>query len=119
MKFINNMKLLITMGLLLQVGMSLADNNDWALQGQSILNKIDSFSSKSSESNSKLIEAAENNNLKELQKALNDSKANINEISTKSGMTALMHACRNGREDMVILLLDKGANPSIQNSWGR
>jgi ankyrin repeat protein len=112
MKSIRNIKLLMVVGLLLQVGIGFASN---AEQGQRILESIKAYQSLS---DSKLIEAAEKGNLEDLKSALNDPKANINDIGKKSRMTALMHASRNGRKDMVVLLLNKGASPHIIGAWG-
>ncbi len=115
MKSIKNIKLLMGVVLLLQVGIGFARGNDWAERGQNIAEACELFASKS---DSKLIEAAKKGNLEDLKSALNDPKTNINEIGQKSEMTALMHACGNGHKDMVELLLNKGAHPHIICGWG-
>jgi ankyrin repeat protein len=115
MKSIKNIKLLMVIGLLLQVDIGFARGKDWAEQGQAIEKNLQFLASLS---DSKLIEAAKEGNLEDLKSALNDPKANINDIGEKSGMTALMYASRRGHTDMVVLLLNKGADPHIRSAWG-
>jgi ankyrin repeat protein len=107
-----HIKLLMAVGLLLQGGMGFAD---FAEKGQNILDAISRFNNIS---DSKLIEAAEEGNLKDLEVALNDPKVDLDEIGEKSFKTALMHASRNGHKVMVELLLNKGASPHILSGWG-
>jgi ankyrin repeat protein len=114
MKSIKNISLLTVAGLLSQVSIGFVYGADrWAERGQRIADAVNFFGSRS---DSKLIEAAKEGNLKDLQAALNDS--NIDEIGEKSGITALMHASRNGCKNMVVLLLNKGASPHIRGAWG-
>jgi ankyrin repeat protein len=115
MKSIKNIKLLMVVGLLLQVGIGFAYDNDWAEQGQKIQEAFQFFASKS---DSKLIEAAKKGNLEDLKSALNDPTTNIDDIGEESGLTALMHASRNGRKNVVRLLLNRGAHPHIRSRWG-
>ena len=114
MKFIT-IKLLMAVELLLQVGIGFARYNDRDKQGQNIVDAVNSFSGRS---DSKLIEAAEKGNLKDVKAALNDPNVNIDDTGEKSHKTALMHASRNGYKDIVELLLNKGASPHILSAWG-
>ncbi len=116
MKSIKNISLLMVAGLLSQASMGFVYGSDrWAERGQRIADAVNSFGSRS---DSKLIEAAKEGNLQDLQAALNDPKANIDEIGEKSGITALMHASRKGHKHIVLFLLDKGALPHSRGSWG-
>jgi len=107
-KSIKNIKQLISIGLLLQVGINFAYNSRWAAEGKAL---SDIFNEKKTDS--KLIIAAKKGNLNDLKTALNDPKVNINEIGEKSNKTALMLASGNGHKRVVEILLNKGANPHI------
>jgi|GEM_PF-6703201 len=61
----------------------------------------------------RLITAAQNGALSELENALTDPKVNVNEID-KEGLTALVYASRNGHKKAVMLLLNKGAEPHFE-----
>jgi ankyrin repeat protein len=52
-----------------------------------------------------------------IQKLLTDIKIDVNQRNAK-GETALLCACRSGHPDMVKLLLDSGAQASIQSTSG-
>lgn len=61
----------------------------------------------------KLIQAARDGNIVEIEKCLDD-RACINGRDVKHGHTALMKASINGRDDAVRLLLDRGAKIEVK-----
>ena len=95
----------MVLGLLLQVGVGLA--SDFA---QAILDNIDEYHA--SQSESELVKAAKEGELKDLESALRGS-CNIDEM--KYDMNPLMYASKRGRIDMVEKLLEKGASPHVSN----
>jgi hypothetical protein len=67
--------------------------------------------------NPELIEAAKNNNLAELSKILENNPGDIDNVD-QNKWTALMHAAFNGHADVVELLLEKDANPELEDNIG-
>lgn len=114
MKYIKNIKLLMLAELLLQIGIGFAYDPDYKKQGQEI---IAFLKNSASTPVPKLIEAVKNGNLDEVKSVLNSPEANINDVDSNYGKTALMYAAKSGRKDIVKLLLDKGADPNIV-AWG-
>lgn len=109
MKCIKNIKLLMLVGLLLQVRIDFARWSDCEAQGESISAALNAFHAIPV---SKLIEAVRKGNLEDAKNALNNPDMNVNELD-KHNRTALMYAVEMGRKDMVGLLVDKGADPHI------
>ena len=77
-----------------------------------------------SDKNAKLIQASEKGNFADVQAMLTDG-ADINATEVREdngvyvrGLTALMMASANGHTEIVKLLLDKGADVNVKNTYG-
>jgi ankyrin repeat protein len=68
-------------------------------------------------SNKKLLKSAEMGNLSDVESALN-SGANLEARESRYGNTALHLAAFEGKQDVVVFLLDRGIDPNIQANDG-
>ena len=109
MKYIKNIRLLISAGLLLQGGICFSYDSDRENQGQQIQETLKRFNKIPVP---ELIKIVQKGDITELKSALSSLKANINEVD-KWDMTAIMYAVKSGRKDIVKLLVDNGADPHI------
>lgn len=132
------------LGSVLQVGLCFAYNDDWAKQGQNIMDALKSFDSKTDSNyrwestrptaediqsanrvenlavegsrEDKLINAVKNGDLKNV-KAFIAAGADL-EARDNQDRTALMRAAEKGDSDAVKVLLDEGANVSTKDKFG-
>lgn len=142
MKFIKNIKLLMAVGLILQVGAGFARNNDRTEQGKNILaalddfdcdaksnwkptgptkedilaaTRVDNLAAKGSREE-KIINAAKNGDHKNIA-TLIAAGANL-EARDNQDRTALMRAAEEGYSDIVRILLDAGADVTTKDKFG-
>ena len=142
MKSIKNIKLLMVVGLLLQVGIGFARNNDFAEQGKNIVAALKRFDGKSDSNwqstgpteedilastridnlaakgslEEKIIHAAQNGDYKNIVTLIVPG-ADI-EARDNQDRTALMRAAEKGYCQVVKILLDAGAHVSTHDQFG-
>ncbi len=106
MKYLRNLKLLMSVGLLLQI------DQGWAFfDPDRLLNSVQKFKETPLPG---LIQAVESGDLKQVQAVLNRG-VNVDEID-KHARTALMCAVKMKRKDIIALLIERGADPHI-DTW--
>ena len=66
-----------------------------------------------------LIGAILKNNITKVGKILVSNDFNLNIVHPKHDATALMYACQVGNQVIIELLLQKGADPTVQNKQKR
>lgn len=121
MKSIKNIKLLMVVGLFLEVGVSFAlDNSFWENSGptaEDILaaTKVANLAAKGSREET-LINAAKNGDHKNIA-ALIAAGADL-EARDNQDRTALMRAAEKGYSDVVRILLDAGADVMTKDKFG-
>lgn len=121
MKFIKNIKLLMVVGLSLEVGVSFAaDSIDWENMGPTAehimwATKVENLAAKGSREET-LINAAKNGDHKNIA-ALIAAGADL-EARDNQDRTALMRAAEKGYSDVVRILLDAGADVMTKDKFG-
>jgi ankyrin repeat protein len=68
---------------------------------------------------SPLISAAQQNNLENLRAAIATSGVQLDDNSSLGGMSALHWAAKNGNAEMVAMLLEAGADPTVTSRVGK
>ncbi len=119
MKSIKNIKLLMVVGLFLEVGVSFAADH-WELRGptaEDILaaTKVENLAAKGSRED-KLISAVKNGDLKNVETFIAAS-AGL-EARDNEDMTALMIAAKKGYTDIASKLIKAGANVNAKDRFG-
>ena len=101
MKYLRNLKFLMSVGLLLQI------DQGWAyFDPEQLLDRLKEFEETPLPL---LTQAVERGDLNEVKTVLKSS-VDVNELD-KHDLTALMRAVNNGRHDIVALLIEHGADP--------
>lgn len=77
------------------------------------------FFNNANKAQDEFLENAKNGNTQAVLKAIEKGKIDINAQDINSGDTALHLACQNGHKDIVKILIDNGADTTIQDARGK